>query len=389
MLRDIQLNDNHISSLLIVNIDAIKTYTNAKGDGALFNTTFEDRNGDQIRATLFSTPQGVREKWQMFNDVATKNKAVRLTNVKFKKPNPKYSSSKIEMQMTDRSIISIMEDTFQRKPLVFTPINELKPHKTVHVRGVITEVKEQKYITTKASSRQSLQKIVLSDPTGSTVLTIWSPTLQLKRGDIIECLQVRVNVYRDIISIQTTVQGKLYTVECDQLKTWFHGKPAIRSPLPVIHRQYTTLSSIAARTTPGTSYGIFTMGSVNHTWNSYPSDPETRQKVVKRGDNWYNEKTQKFIVEPQYRFLMTVSLMDSDSNLNATMFDDVMSKLLNISCNDFVERKEKDQCAILSTMEFKEYVCAIETKRSSEGLLRHSIVNAESLRDEKICEEYT
>ena len=385
MFSELQINQLCNVSAFVRHVGEIKTFTNSRGEGALFNIDLEDANGDRVRATMFSTPSDVQASWETLS--GSTNQSIHLTNCRVKQPNAKFSSDRIELQLSKNTAISEGKK-FVRKPPSFTQISELQTNDTKNIQAVVTETYERKEITTKKMDTLVMQKVRLSDSSGSILLTIWSPVLNLKKGDVVECLEVRCNLFRDVHSLQTTEKSSIAVVQCERLRRWWQSTPIICPRLPVIQKKYSTLSAIKARTRPGVSYGIFTLGSVNHEYFSYVADPITKQKVVKRGDNWFNEKTQKYVTAAQSRYLMTVKLMDPTGALKVTLFNDVMESLLHLSCNDLVRKNKTEQYAILQQLEFKEFACNIQTRQDGDEI-RHSVANAISIHDEKACIKYT
>ena len=104
MFSELQINQLCNVSAFVRHVGEIKTFMNSRGEGALFNIDLEDANGDRVRATMFSTPSDVQASWEKLS--GSTNQSIHLTNCRVKQPNAKFSSDRIELQLSKNTAIS-------------------------------------------------------------------------------------------------------------------------------------------------------------------------------------------------------------------------------------------------------------------------------------------
>tara|TARA_B110000090_G_C13369623_1_gene441505 strand:- start:840 stop:2024 length:1185 start_codon:yes stop_codon:yes gene_type:complete len=372
-------------------VGSIKTFTNAKGQGALFNVTLEDAQAGRVRGTMFSTPATAEKQRLVFVDALTKQTTLTLTKFEVRRPNPKFSKARVELQLNDRTEIRKSSTTFTRQPPQFTALGSLTAGSDIiNVRAIATAVEDTRQLTTK-NGETTMQKVILCDESNVAIkITCWAPTVEVAVGDVLECLNVRCSVFRDMLGLQTMRgSSKLAVVRHAPLENWWTSKPSIRHTLPMVLTNYTTAASIGAHKQPATSHGLFTVGKVSYDYWSYPADPSTGHKVVKRGDNWFNEKTQQWVEGAQHRYLMTLKLLDGTGSLRVTAFNDVLEQMMGRTCDDMMGLTKQEQFRALCELEFKEFACNIRTREDGEGEMRHTLMNAIDLHDEQSCLKYT
>lgn len=78
---------------------------------------------------------------------------------------------------------------------------------------------------------------------------------------------------------------------------------------------------------------------------SYPACPECKKKVLLEANGWRCEKCQKNYTDPDYRYILTLSVEDATSQIYVNGFDELGLSLLKASANELTKLKEEDNNA--------------------------------------------
>ena len=183
---------------------ALRTYTNARGEGSVFDVELVDTEGTAIRATLW---RGVADKYY---ETMEEGAAFYVSNGVLKPANRNYSSVKndYEMTLTERSRIERVEEDALATRLTFkvsydfVKIKDLSAYigrkKMLDVVGVAVSVGQVGSVKRKTDGASLLRRdITIVDEDALTVtVTLWGPLAEEKGSQLEDAATPRVVIIR-------------------------------------------------------------------------------------------------------------------------------------------------------------------------------------------------
>jgi len=295
--------------------------------------------------------------------------------------NSKFNDTKSQYEMSAASDITIEMCEDSEAPAIkfqITEIDKLEPlvGKNVDVMGVVSEVSALGEITIKngadAGKQKNKRNISIADKSGKMVsLTLWDDHAMTVTEEhagnntIVAVRSVRVSNYNGC-SINTTrasmVQINPSLKEAEELREWMAtrgdasfqavgggGKGGVGGPAPRKMMADIARQGLGLKDKPD----IFTVrGTVSYFRNKekdgkdmvwqYPSNPETKKKVVESGGEWLDESTGKVLPACQRRYILGVKVEDFSGSHFFTAFDDQGKSMLGKSADDLYELHQMD-----------------------------------------------
>lgn len=155
---------------------AVRTWSNAKGEGKLFSMDWMDESGE-IRATAF------RDQVDKFYDMIEVDKVYYISKCQLKPANKQYTTIKNDYEMTlnNDTVIQECEEEVTSIPQMhfdlvkIGDLAEMEPNKIVDILAVVKEHSEVQELKSRATGRDLIKRdITLVDQSNaSIVLTLW------------------------------------------------------------------------------------------------------------------------------------------------------------------------------------------------------------------------
>ena len=405
----------------------MRTWNNARGSGNLFSMDLKDDSG-LIRATAF------KEQADKFYASMEVGKSYLISRGQIKPANRKFNkTSTVEYEITlDRD--SVVEEQTGAGNLKieydFKKISELEavaPQETVDVVGMLISCADVQEITSRAGKQLKKRDITLVDDSGaggtaaSISMTLWGSTAEGFNGDgnpVLVARKVMLSEWngRSLGLVgASTISINPDLPEAHQLRGWYDdggkdasvtelstrgggGNSAASGPNTNKRKSFTQAKEEGvdrSRERPSALYncrGTISMVKTEGTI-SYPSDPETKKKLVQVSENeWRNESTNKTFEKPQYRYAFNVVAKDFSGNCWITCFDDTGSVLVGKTAEEVeMLKQQKDNgdaqaegefTALFDDMVGKDWVFRCMMKEETyqdEARLKTSLIGVDAI----------
>lgn len=347
----------------------MKTWHNAKGEGKLFSVNLLDDTGE-IRATAFN--DAAERLYAIFqvDKVYYVSTPCRVTLAKKQFSN---LPNDYELQFEKDTEVEEAEDQ-GNAPQVrynFTKIgdlNSIEKDTTIDTIGVLKEVGEVNTITSKNTQKDfTKRELTLADDSQTSVrLTVWgnaASAFDVPLDSIVAFKGVKVSDFGGR-SLSLLSSGTM-TVEPDideahKLRGWFDavGQNATFSTHQNLassgganaNKDMKVISTILEEEsyladTPSYFTLKATVIYVKNTMFAYPacSTEGCSKKVIEENPSeWWCEKCQKKYEKPNYRYIMSVNVVDHTGSLWLSCFDESGRMIMGMSANELMELKDED-----------------------------------------------
>lgn len=372
----------------------IRKWSNARGEGKLFNVNFLDES-DEIRATAFN------EMADKFNQELEEGKVYYVSKARIQQAKPQFShlSHPYELSLDRDTVIEECFDVSNDVPKIhynFVKLDQLQnieANTVTDVIGVLKSVDEPFQITAKSTGKPFDRRniTIVDDSNFAIVVGLWNTTavdFNISEGSVVAFKGCKVQDFGGR-SLSLTPGGSFIanpdTQEAYQLKGWYdnHGKNDTFQSMKV-EGSGTSSSIMNDRKTilqaQDENLGLnekpdffnikstisflrtenFCYPACNNEVNGSPCN----RKVVDNGhDGWRCERCDITFAEPHYRYILSVSVMDSTGQLWMTLFDNEAVKLLGMSAGEL--RKLKEESEMNQTHEFQNFVQSVTNKEFS------------------------
>jgi replication factor A1 len=107
---------------------------------------------------------------------------------------------------------------------------------------------------------------------------------------------------------------------------------------------------------------------------AYPGCPECKKKLLMEENGWRCEKCQKTYPAPEYKYILSLSVEDSTSQIYVNGFDDLGMALLKMPANELMALKDNDATAynlVFSNALFKTYNFKIRAKQETYNVRKY------------------
>lgn len=377
----------------------IRTYTNQKGPGQLFNVTFVDNSGE-IRAT------GFNQDVQKFYDVIKEGEAYYVSGcrVSMAKRNFSNVNNDFELMFGMETVIEpcnepvdLPQSTFEFTKL--DQLNNVEVGSTVDVVGVIRDIKPVQEIVSRSTGRPySKRDIELIDQSGTQVqFTLWGKeatefdeanvekTFAAKGAKVGDFNGRNLSaIFATSISLDPDVR------EANVLKGWYEaaGRSADFKPLvgagegPAAGGMGVDRDTIE-QVNDDTSMGMAADGkplmfniraTVTYVRSNrlfYPSctTEGCMRKVISETDGqWHCPKCDINMPEPNYRYTMSVNVGDSTGGMWITCFNEQAESMIGKPAQEMFRLQDDNNeayNAALNALVGQEYVFRCRAKPST------------------------
>jgi replication factor A1 len=366
-------NANNITlKVKVENKNAVRTYTNAKGDGKMFSCDLVDDSGE-IKCTFFN------ESVEQYEHVFETGKVFIISRSGIKPGNPKFCRTPFEMSINRNTIITEVEDVINTPKRRYTFINSIDQiqdqpiNTTVDVIGVIISVSELQQITTKKDGKELPKRSVrIADQSNRNIeITLWGDhacNFSAEVGIVLALKGAKVGEYKGEKNLScnnsTLTDLNPDIPEMQNLAEWYsQNSDNIASSSMSISGQggstqrtnkVETLASIQEQISEGgEKKAIFgkikgTLMWIYHDDRAplfYKACLDNHRKVIENpnpgnGKKWLCEATGQYYDNYDLRYLLTCVVGDTSGCQRVTMFNDQGLALLGVPAKEIEGLKE-------------------------------------------------
>ncbi|KAJ6463731.1 replication factor-A protein 1 [Mycena vitilis] len=378
----------------VVQKSDLKTFSNQRGKGHLFNTTLMD-DTEQIKATAFNAiATALHDKLQEGKVYLISGARVTIAKKQFSTLSHDYEllldkNTEIE-ECLDASVPNITYD--------FVPLGELEKQaqkSTCDIIAVVKKVGPLKEITTRGTNRQILMReLSLVDSSGVSVqMTLWSK--QAERFNTPEAViafkSVKVGDYGGLslsFSASSTMALNPDIQSAHSLRSWYdeNGRNIVyqtyrSSGGAVTKFQRENICSIQeVKNSAANSLELDKDFSTRATivfmkpdtmWYPACQDPRCNKKVTQATNGtWRCETCNQSYAKPKYRYIVSMACADWSDQAWLQGFNDVGETVFGMTADEMVALKAKDDSAFTSavqeaTCETYNFVCRGRDQASS------------------------
>lgn len=371
----------------------VRTWSNAKGEGKLFNVNFLDES-DEIRATAFN------DMADKFYNLLQEGKVYYVTKARIQQAKPKFShlSHPYELSLDKDTEITECFDTSDvpKINMNFTKLNQIQSAEKdtiIDVIGVIQNVNDVFQITAKSTGKPfDRRNITIVDDSNFAIdLGLWNATavdFNIPVGSVIAVKGAKVQDFGGR-SLSLTPSGSLLSnpdiPEAYQLKGWYDSKGSNENFQSLKTETGLSTDSLKDRKTIALAEQLdlgtkekpdyfsikatinyfktdnFCYPACNNEVNTNGRGPSPcNRKVIQESDgSWRCERCNLTFAEPHYRYILNCSIMDHTGQIWATFFDEEGKKLFNKTAGELMALKEMEEG---ENHEFMELVSSVTMK---------------------------
>ncbi|GEQ67870.1 hypothetical protein JCM33374_g1536 [Metschnikowia sp. JCM 33374] len=380
----------------------IRTWSNAKGEGKLFNVNFLDES-DEIRATAFN------EMADKYYNLLEEGKVYYVTKARIQQAKPKFShlSHPYELSLDKDSEITECFDVSDVPKIHYNfakldAIQNLDKDSVVDVIGVVNIVNDVFQITAKSTGKPFNRRnvTIVDDSNFAIEVGLWNATavdFSIPAGSVVAFKGVKVQDFGGR-SLSLTHSGSIINSpdipEAYQLKGWYDNKGVSENfkslkvestgPAEPLSRRKTIAQAESEGLGQNEKPDYFSLkasinyvkpdsfcypacnNEVNTTAGRGPSS--CNRKVIQQSDgSWRCERCNLTYPEPHYRYILSVSIVDHTGQIWVTLFDEEANKFLGISASDLIRLKEDEETGeftkLIQSMTMKEFNFRVRAKQ--------------------------
>lgn len=406
----------------------VRTWSNAKGEGKLFNVNFLDES-DEIRATAFN------EMADKLYNLLEEGKVYYVTKGRIQQAKPKFShlSHPYELSLDRDTEITECFDTADVPKINFNftkldGVQNVEKDSIIDVIGVVNVVNDVFQITAKSTGKPfNRRNISLVDDSNFCIdVGLWNATavdFNIPVGSVVAIKGVKVQDFNGR-SLSLTHAGTILSnpdiAEAYQLKGWYDNKGVNENFQTIKSESSNSKEPLSSRKTIvqaeqeelGTKekpdyFGLkatinyfktdnFCYPACNNEVNATSRGPSPcNRKVIQQSDNsWRCERCNLSYDEPHYRYILNCSIMDHTGQLWATLFDDEAKKLFNMSAGELMQLKQLEEndvhdfMKLINTITMKEFNFRLRAKQESYNgnmRIRYNVVGISEVDFDAEC----
>ncbi|EDV30349.1 uncharacterized protein Dana_GF23244 [Drosophila ananassae] len=376
---------------------AIRTWSNARGEGKLFSMDLMDESGE-IRATAF------KEQCDKFYDLIQVDSVYFFSKCQLKPANKQYSQldNAYEMTFTGETIVQLCEDAddgaipdIKYNLVPISEVSGMENKAAVDTIGICKEVGElQSFVSRTTNKEFKKRDLTLVDMSNSAInLTLWGDDAVNFDGHVQPVILVkgtRINEFNGGKSLSLG-GGSIMKInpdipEAHKLRGWFDNGGGDNIANMVSARtgggnfstDWMTFKDARERNLgSGDKPDYFQCKAVVHIVKQenafYRACPQTdcNKKVVDEGNDQYRcERCNALYPNFKYRLLVNMSIGDWTSNRWVTCFNEIGEQLLGHTSQEVGEALENDAAKaeqIFSSLNFTSHIFKLRCKNESYG----------------------
>ncbi|QID77887.1 Replication factor A protein 1 [Saccharomyces pastorianus] len=372
----------------------------------------------------------LRNRATAFNDFATKfneilqeGKVYYVSKAKLQPAKPQFTNLTHPYELNlDRD--TVIEECFDESNVPKTHFNFIKldaiqnqeVNSNVDVLGIIQTINPHFELTSRAGKKFDRRDITIVDDSGFSIsVGLWNQQaldFNLPEGSVAAIKGVRVTDFGGkslSMGFSSTLIPNPEIPEAYALKGWYDSKgrnanfitlkqePGMggqsAASLTKFIAQRITIARAQAenlgRSEKGDFFSVKAAISFLKVDNfAYPacSNENCNKKVLEQPDGtWRCEKCDTNNARPNWRYILTISIIDETNQLWLTLFDDQAKQLLGVDANTLMSLKEEDPnefTKITQSIQMNEYdfrIRAREDTYNDQSRIRYTVANLHSL----------
>lgn len=344
-----------------------------KSDGKFFTFQLIDSSGS-IKVVAFTDASLI------WFDKIEESAVIDISQSTIKMTNKQYNNctSDYEVHLEKNSIINFLDELPIQKEIKYFKINEVLHSRTesskkgeINILGVIHEIYPPSTVISKATQKELKKRdLILVDDTGSVRITLWneSADLDLEESSILSITDIRSKEYNGIVSISTSFSSIIKIDPENEnsytLKGWYDkNKENIKIEKPKRTENYCFLEEIQ---NIGTCIATVLFLREDNLFYKACAD-NCNKKVTETEDGYFCEKCNVTKKECSIRYLTTLHISDSTSQVWLNIFDDFGNSFFGLPAESLKKMGEENPTELqnfLKSLLYKEYV--IKIKRIEE-----------------------
>ncbi|ODQ79152.1 hypothetical protein BABINDRAFT_37888 [Babjeviella inositovora NRRL Y-12698] len=371
----------------------IRTWTNARGEGKLFNVNLLDES-NEIRATAFND---VADK---FYDLLQEGKVYYFSKARIQQAKPQFSNLSHPYELSfdrDTEVEECFEsDNIPKLLFNFTTLNkiaECETNSVIDVLGVLKEVHDPFQITAKASGRPFDRRdvVIVDDSNFAITVGLWNKTaldFNLPVGSVVAFKGAKISDFGGkslSLTQSATIVPSPDSPEAYKLKGWFDTQGQSQS--------FTSLKTEVGHSSPNDRITLGQAQAENLGMNEKPdyfsskatvsflrtenfcypacsSEGCNRKVVEQNSGTWRCEKCDMDHAAPSYRYVLSASLLDSSGQIWVSMFDEHAQQMLGVTAGELMQMKENNDengefTKVISNVQMKEYNFRFKAKQDA------------------------
>ncbi|EDR14355.1 uncharacterized protein LACBIDRAFT_182415 [Laccaria bicolor S238N-H82] len=347
----------------------IKTWSNQRGEGKLFNVTLMDETGE-IRATGFNLV--VDELYPKLEE----GKVYYISKARVNLAKKKFSNLANDYELSLERNTEVVEcHETANVPMIkysFVPLSglqDLEKDSVCDVIGVVKEVSALSEITSKATNRQiPKRELTLVDKSGFSVrLTLWGKQAEQYNAEdspVIAFKGVKVGDFggRSLSMFSSsTMHVNPHLEECFALRGWYDSSGAEQSfhahssagggasTMSFNRAEIRSLDDVkqAGFGLPDKPEYFSARATIMHIKAdniSYPACPtqNCNKKVIQDGDSWRCEKCEKSFEAPEHRYIMSLAVADASGQAWFQGFNEVGTTIFGKTANELIAIRDSN-----------------------------------------------
>ncbi|KAG1761684.1 hypothetical protein EDD22DRAFT_980084 [Suillus occidentalis] len=335
----------------------IRTWSNQRGEGKLFNVTLMDESGE-IRGTGFnSVVDDLYDKFEEGKVYYISKARVNLAKKKFSNLQNDYELSLEKSTEVEECLETTSVPKMKYNFVELSSLEKLEKDNTCDVIGVVKEVGPLSEITSKATNRTIPKRdLTIVDMSQYSVrLTLWGKQAEQFSADdlpVIAFKGVKVGDFggRTLSMVSSSIMTVSPDIEeAHLLRGWYDGIGTEKN-----FQSHTSGSS-------GASFGGFNRSEMRHLSDvkesqlgmsdkadesiSYPACPTQgcNKKVVDLGSGWKCEKCDKTFERPEHRYIMSMAVADWSGQAWLQGFNEAGLAVFGKTADEVHEIKERNE----------------------------------------------
>ncbi|KAM7480100.1 hypothetical protein LguiA_028313 [Lonicera macranthoides] len=392
----------------------LRTYSNPRGEGCVFNVELTDEDGTQIQATMFNAAaKKFYDRFQMGKVYYISRGTLKVANKQFKTVQNDYEmtlNENSEVEEASNEATFIPETKFN-----FVPIDQLGPYVNqkdlVDVIGVVQSVSPTMSIRRK-SNNETIPKrdITIADETKKTVVvSLWNELATdvgqelldiADKSPVVAIKSLRVGDFQGV-SLSSLSKSIIVvnpeTPESKKLKSWYdsEGKetsmasigsetsPLSKAGIRSLYSDRVALSHITTNQSLGEEKPVFFsikayISLIKPDQNMWYRACKTCNKKVTEavGSGYWCEGCQKNDEECSLRYIMVAKVSDASGEAWLSVFNDQAEKLIQCTADELDKIKSQEGDGNAYQMKLKEVTWV-------PHLLRVSVTTQEYMSDKR------
>ncbi|KAH8395752.1 hypothetical protein KR215_000413, partial [Drosophila sulfurigaster] len=388
---------------------AIRTWSNARGEGKLFSMDLMDESGE-IRATAF------KEQCDKFYDLIEVDNVYFFSKCQLKPANKQYSQLKndYEMTFTGETVVQLCDDAddggipeikFDLIPI--SQIADMENKAAVDTIGICKDVGELQSFTSRTTNKEFKKRdLTLVDMSNAAVsLTLWGDEAVNFDGHVQPVILVkgsRINEFNGGKSLSVG-GGSILKInpdmpEAHKLRGWFDNGGgdnisnlvSARTGGGSFSTDWVTLKEARMRNLgAGDKPDYFQCKAVVHIVKQensfYKACPqaECNKKIVDEGNGQYRcERCNAAYPNFKYRLLVNMSIGDWTSNRWVTCFNEAGEQLLKHTAQEVGEALENDPATaekMFADINFSSFIFKLRCKNEMYGDMTRNKLSVQSM----------